>query len=203
MRFPLREHQYYKTSGYRTWNRPDHQGIDYAAAEGTPVYAVEDGQIYIAQTQPEGAGTNLWIHTADNYYWKYFHLSKIYTEMGASVRAGDLICLVGHTGNVIPAGPGGAHLHIELHEAVPSNPIDPTELLDACETAGNFPTDKEIDMTDDEWEQRAQALRSTIQNDTLGGLVAMAKVNYHYLDQAVRRLGGEPLEPFDVNSVER
>lgn len=103
-----------------------HNGIDLYATAGTPVYAAADGVISF-----EGYGQNnswmgsaagicvlIW-HPSLNIYTGYAHMSSTIINNGQAVSKGQLIGYSGYTGNVIPAGPGGAHLHFE---ALPKNP---------------------------------------------------------------------------------
>lgn len=82
-----------------------HQGVDMMAPDGTPIYAPESG--------------NYRQHGNDSFYLDgdsgtvYFgtHLQQ-HVHADGPVIAGDVIALVGHTGNASPDGP---HLHFEIH----------------------------------------------------------------------------------------
>ena len=92
--------------GYPTF----HAGIDFGAPAGTPLFAPADG----VASPRVGSGGNL-IETLDlgnGYRFTYMHLSRQLAS--GPVRRGDPIGLVGYSGYVVPAGPGGAHLHLEL-----------------------------------------------------------------------------------------
>ncbi|HEY5878917.1 MAG TPA: M23 family metallopeptidase [Nakamurella sp.] len=57
----------------------------------------------------------------------YAHLSQRLVPAGTHVQAGQQIGKAGHEGNVIPAGPGGAHLHFEVK--VDNSPVNPVPYL--------------------------------------------------------------------------
>lgn len=87
-----------------------HNGIDFLASQGTPVYTVEDGIIQVAKDNPTGYGLYIVIDH-DDFGSLYAHLSKLLVSTGTDVKAGDLIGYSGNTGNST-----GPHLHFEIRE---------------------------------------------------------------------------------------
>lgn len=95
-----------------------HAGIDIAAAKGTPVYAAFGGKVLDRRKNSYRgdrqlwrglkSGNFVWIQNTDAACQWYGHLSEVYVEPGQTVKAGQLIGLVGDTGQVT-----GAHLHFE------------------------------------------------------------------------------------------
>jgi len=85
-----------------------HYGMDFPAAVGTPVRAVNDGKVVIAATFPVRGGLVAIDHGA-GLVSLYFHQSKLLVKVGQTVRRGDVIGRVGTTG--LSAGP---HLHLEM-----------------------------------------------------------------------------------------
>jgi murein DD-endopeptidase MepM/ murein hydrolase activator NlpD len=85
-----------------------HQGIDLGAAEGTPVYAVYNGTIEVADWMG-GLGKAVVISHGYGSETRYGHLSQILVQPGQVVKQGTVIGLVGSTGMST-----GAHLHFEL-----------------------------------------------------------------------------------------
>ncbi|MDE6121369.1 MAG: M23 family metallopeptidase, partial [Muribaculaceae bacterium] len=82
-----------------------HEGMDFSAPVGTPVYATADGTVATASWQ--GAyGNMIEIRHGYNYTTRYAHLSKLIASPGQSVKRGDLIGEVGNTGKST-----GPHLH--------------------------------------------------------------------------------------------
>lgn len=85
-----------------------HTGLDIAASKGTQIKVVADGTVISAEYSgsygdlvkvDHGNGVETW----------YAHTSKMYVKKGEKVKAGDVIALVGSTGNST-----GPHLHFEI-----------------------------------------------------------------------------------------
>lgn len=99
--------------------RKFHSGMDFAAPEGTPVYAAADGVVAMAERQG-GYGNNIEISHGYNYSSGYSHLSEIAVEKGDKVKRGDIIGRVGSTG--MSTEP---HLHYEVRfKGEPQNPVN-------------------------------------------------------------------------------
>jgi murein DD-endopeptidase MepM/ murein hydrolase activator NlpD len=96
-----------------------HQGIDFGAPIGTPVYAAGDGVVERAEKKG-GYGNYILIHHDDGYDTAYAHLQAFADGIrpGERVRQGEVIGLVGTTG--LSTGP---HLHYEVH--VNDEAVDP------------------------------------------------------------------------------
>ena len=96
-----------------------HTGVDLGAPEGTPVYASGDGVVERAGWS-SGYGRFVMIKHVNGYETAYGHLSRIadVTQVGATVRQGELIAYVGHTGFAT-----GPHLHFEIR--INGNFVDP------------------------------------------------------------------------------
>lgn len=98
------------------WGIP-HRGTDFAAANGTPIYAIASGVISAAgPVTSYGNCVQVSHGTASDgnrYDSLYAHMSRIAVSQGQSVQKGDVIGYVGNTGNVYGAN-GGYHLHLEL-----------------------------------------------------------------------------------------
>ena len=85
-----------------------HTGVDYALASGTPVKAVADGTVAIAEDL-FFAGKAILIDHGNGLVSIYFHLSELQVEAGQDVKRGETIGLVGSTGRVT-----GPHLHLGI-----------------------------------------------------------------------------------------
>lgn len=85
-----------------------HNGIDYAAATGTPVMAAGDGRV-IASAYNNLNGHYIFVQHGERYVTKYLHLSRRHVNTGERIRQGQIIGRVGATGRVT-----GAHLHYEF-----------------------------------------------------------------------------------------
>jgi murein DD-endopeptidase MepM/ murein hydrolase activator NlpD len=90
-----------------------HQGTDIMAPFGTPLLACERGLVTEMGSDVLG-GTKLWIKGESGTYYYYAHLSAFAEGLteGTVVEAGDIVGLVGDTGN---ARGGAPHLHFEIH----------------------------------------------------------------------------------------
>ena len=87
-----------------------HNGIDYAAPVGTPVYAAGDGVI-VVHYHSDSYGNYLRIKHGDGFSTAYAHLKsfKKGIRAGKRVERGQIIGYVGSTGRST-----GPHLHFEL-----------------------------------------------------------------------------------------
>ena len=118
LRLPLDSSSFWVSSEFGKRKNPfsgemkDHNGIDLAAPEGTPVYAIKDGAVY-ANIENDAQFGNYIILTHDlgKMTSVYAHLSKITVERYQVVRKGDVIGYVGQTGMAT-----GPHLHFEIRQ---------------------------------------------------------------------------------------
>lgn len=93
------------TGGFRTRLRPTHDGTDYRARTGAPIYAAHDG---VVRRGTGHATAGNWIHIDGDHSTTtgYLHLSKFEAANGQHVKAGQLIGRAGSTGRST-----AAHLH--------------------------------------------------------------------------------------------
>ena len=98
------------TQGYHS----KHYGIDIANKLNTPIYAAAPGKVKLVRNGGwnYGYGTYVIIDHGDGVETLYAHNNVNKVEVGQTVKAGQLISLMGNTGNVF--GPTGIHLHFEL-----------------------------------------------------------------------------------------
>jgi murein DD-endopeptidase MepM/ murein hydrolase activator NlpD len=99
-----------------------HWGVDYDAAAGPPVYAPAAGTVVLARPL-ELRGNTLIVDHGAGVFTLYAHLSAFKAAVGQAVQAGDVIALVGSTGNAL-----GPHLHWEVHVAGPA--VEPQEWVE-------------------------------------------------------------------------
>jgi murein DD-endopeptidase MepM/ murein hydrolase activator NlpD len=96
-----------------------HQGIDFSAAIGTPIYATADGQVITVEFSFTGYGNMVEIDHGFGYKTRYAHMHGFAVRKGQRVKRGELIGYVGNTG--LSTGP---HLHYEVHiNGIPKNPV--------------------------------------------------------------------------------
>ncbi len=116
--------------GWRTHpifgDRRFHTGTDLGAPEGTPVVATQDGQVHIADYMGGYGLIVILRHAEGTLETRYAHLSRILVRPGETVQQGEVVGLVGSTGNST-----GPHLHFELRELTAQGWIllNPNELL--------------------------------------------------------------------------
>ena len=116
LRLPLDNDLFWVSSEFGKRKNPfsgamkNHNGIDLAAAEGTPVYAIKDGAVYAAiEKDPEFGNYIILSHDLGKMTSVYAHLSKITVDRYQYVKKGDVIGYVGQTGKAT-----GPHLPIEI-----------------------------------------------------------------------------------------
>ncbi|TDE06220.1 M23 family metallopeptidase [Flavobacterium hiemivividum] len=101
--------------GYRTdpftKARKMHEGMDFTAKVGTPIFATGDGVVSQADNRASGYGNHIVIRHGYGYETLYGHLSKYNCKAGQRVKRGDIIGYVGSTGRS-----EGPHLHYEVHK---------------------------------------------------------------------------------------
>lgn len=129
---------FWKAGSAWSW-KGHHTGVDFtgskggAAFEGTPIHAAGPGKV--EAVEHGGAyGNHVTIDhgkiDGDHIETLYAHMSRVAKlEVGQVVNTSTVIGYVGHTGNVFPRGPGGSHLHFEVHRNY-SNGADNSTFLD-------------------------------------------------------------------------
>lgn len=85
-----------------------HNGLDMAAASGTPIVAAYDG-IVIAATWNNSMGNYVMIDHGNGLYTIYMHASELYVSANDVVIKGEQIAAVGTTGRST-----GPHLHFSV-----------------------------------------------------------------------------------------
>ena len=88
--------------------RRHHDGLDFSAKKGTPVYATADGVI-IHAGRNGGYGNMVIISHKYGFETRYGHLNKYVVRKGQKVKRGDKIGEVGNTGLTT-----ASHLHYEV-----------------------------------------------------------------------------------------
>ncbi len=102
------------TSGYgyrrdpKTGGRRMHSGVDFAASNGTPLFATADGVVTHAGWDT-GYGRLVKIQHEFGIETRYAHMSKLRVKVGQRISRGDRIGDMGASGRVT-----GVHLHYEV-----------------------------------------------------------------------------------------
>jgi len=100
--FGYRIHPIYKTHKM-------HEGIDFTAPTGTPIYATGNGKVIAPDNGMSGYGNVVLIDHGFGYQTLYGHMSRVKVRPGQKISRGELIGYVGNTG--LSSGP---HLHYEV-----------------------------------------------------------------------------------------
>jgi murein DD-endopeptidase MepM/ murein hydrolase activator NlpD len=95
-----------------------HEGIDFAAPEGTRIRAVAAGIVTWAGARG-GYGNMVQIDHGNGYATRYGHAFQVLVHVGQTVQRGDVLALVGDSGRST-----GPHVHFEVlrngHEVNPA-----------------------------------------------------------------------------------
>ena len=104
-------------------------GINIAAARGTPVRAAENGVVVYIGNQLRGFGNLLLIKHSGGWMTAYAHADTLLVRRGQTVRRGEAVARVGSTGSVTQP-----QLHFEVRKG--TRAVDPTRLLAPRAAAG-------------------------------------------------------------------
>ncbi len=95
-----------------------HAGLDFAAPQGTPIYATANGTVSMAGNDGTGYGNHVIIKHGYGYETLYGHMFRVKVRVGQQVTRGEIIGWVGNTGKST-----GPHCHYEVHKN--GNKLDP------------------------------------------------------------------------------
>lgn len=95
-----------------------HEGIDFSAPMGTPIYATANGVVSESGDTKNGYGIHVVINHGFGYKTLYGHMMKTNVKVGKSVKRGQVIGWVGNTGKST-----APHCHYEVR--VNNQPVDP------------------------------------------------------------------------------
>lgn len=114
------------TSGYEARWGTFHYGLDISGANaaGQPIVAADGGTVAFAGSDDSGYGTYVIIDHGNGYRSYYGHMKKTLIQTGEKVAQGQLIGLVGSTGDST-----GPHCHFEVRKG--NDRIDPTKLVNS------------------------------------------------------------------------
>lgn len=87
----------------------EHNGVDIAAAKGTPVLSPTDGSVTAIYSNPMGGNTLIIHSTSGEYRFGFCHLNYYGVKVGDTVSKGDLVARTGNTGRTT-----GPHLHFTV-----------------------------------------------------------------------------------------
>lgn len=110
----------YISSGYGDRGSGWHNGVDFAASYGTPIYATRSGTVTRVRSMTTSYGNHVIVNHGDGYSSLYAHMDYYVVSEGEYVSQGQLIGYVGSTGNST-----GPHLHFTImYNGDDVNPLD-------------------------------------------------------------------------------
>lgn len=104
------------------FNITNHPGVDIIAKENETVKSCLEG-IVVHTSYDDQDGYTIIVNHQNDLIFVYKHISKVLTKVGESVNTGDVIGVVGNTGERST----GPHLHFELWSNIGA--LDPLEYL--------------------------------------------------------------------------
>lgn len=129
LQLPIPKDSFWISSDFGTRKNPfsgeikNHKGIDLAAAEGTPVFAIKDGTVAVKVNNDSTFGNYIILsHDKGKLTSVYAHLKSMEVEHNEYIKKGKIIGYVGKTGMAT-----GAHLHFEIRNG--GVPKDPSQIL--------------------------------------------------------------------------
>ena len=113
-KLPVEGGWYSSNFGWRidpfTGQRAFHEGIDFMAEEGTPIFAAAAGVVVYADFPPQ-YGNMIEVDHGNDLITRYAHASRKFVKTGDVVLRGTRIADVGRTGRAT-----GPHLHFEVRQ---------------------------------------------------------------------------------------
>jgi len=114
----------YRSSPFGGGSSEFHNGLDFPAPLGTPVYATASGKVDQVGWNPI-FGLMVLINHENGLYTLYGHLSEARVALGQAIQQGDWIGAVGSTGRST-----GPHLHYTVYRY--GSAVDPTPYVSAA-----------------------------------------------------------------------
>jgi murein DD-endopeptidase MepM/ murein hydrolase activator NlpD len=99
-----------------------HYGVDIVAKTNEPVKSIADGTVIFA-SWTQDSGYVMMIQHKGNLISVYKHNAQLYKKVGTFVNGGEIISIVGNSGEMTD----GPHLHFELWYN--GNPLNPEEFV--------------------------------------------------------------------------
>ena len=120
-----------------------HAGYDLVGVDSREVTAAVGGKVAVSRIITDKTnrtwewGNYVCIHGDDGRYYYYCHLASRAVQKGATVRAGDVLGVMGSTGYAF-----GAHLHFEVREADGKTTVSPEAILGIPNRVGGYTAEK-------------------------------------------------------------
>lgn len=100
----------------------EHYGIDIVAKKDEPIKCIADGTVIFA-SWTQDAGNVIAVQHKENLISVYKHNSALTKEVGNLITAGEILAIIGNTGELT----NGPHLHFELWYN--GNPVNPNDFI--------------------------------------------------------------------------
>ena len=100
----------------------NHYAIDLVAAQNSPIRAIADGYVIFSDYTTE-TGHVIGVYHRNQFISFYKHNRTLLKKVGSFVRAGEIIAVIGNSGE----NSTGPHLHFELWQN--GAPVDPLRFL--------------------------------------------------------------------------
>lgn len=123
----------------RKWQENGHSGIDWSRAAGAglgaAIRASGTGTVTFDGFNNSRSGYVTTVTYDNGVMAMYCHRQAgSGLKKGTRVSEGTIVAYVGYTGNVVPSGPGGAHLHLEVY--VGGRLVNPGDYFDLNRVVG-------------------------------------------------------------------
>lgn len=102
--------------------KEDHFGVDVVAKKNEPVKCIADGTVIMA-SWTQDSGYVIAVQHRNNLISVYKHNAELLKKVGTFVNAGEIISIIGNTGELTD----GPHLHFELW--LNGNSVNPEEFV--------------------------------------------------------------------------
>ncbi|MBP7732728.1 MAG: M23 family metallopeptidase [Caldisericia bacterium] len=103
--------------GWREWTNSFHEGVDIINTTGTPIHATASGKVTLADWSG-GYGNCVDVDHGGGIVTRYGHCEQILVKVGETVKVGQVIALMGATGNA-----DCPHVHYEIR--INGKSVDP------------------------------------------------------------------------------
>lgn len=100
----------------------DHYGVDVLAPKNTPIKAIMEGVVIQSEWSVE-YGHSIGVQHGNSVLSFYKHNSSLLKKIGDKVKAGEVIAIIGNSGELT----NGPHLHFELWSQ--GAPVDPVSYI--------------------------------------------------------------------------
>lgn len=125
--------------------------------------------------------------TPDPVNYLYFcHCKKLLVKVGDRVKTGDVIAIMGNTGNAALANPPFAHCHFEVRATATSKGLDPSHYTGHANTPGTYGSNVENTVLEN---QNGDAKAKGIDVSSYQGTIDWKKVKESGIEFAILRVG--------------